>query len=344
MPFQDLESLIDERIAWVDDELRALLRPAAEEPAVYAMLRYHLGWTDAAGEAVSAAKARRFGGKRLRGVLAILACEACGGAGPVAVPAGGAVELIHNFSLIHDDIEDEDEERRHRPTVWRLWGVPQAINAGSLMQALVNRAALGLSERGAPLPAVLDAMRLLTDTIILMTEGQCLDLTFQDRADVDAAGYFAMTERKTAALLAAAMESGARVAGAAGERARLLARFGRAFGLAFQARDDYLGVWGDPAVTGKPVGSDIERGKRSLPVVLALSHSPDPARLLCQLKARDTAAVLAAMDTFGVRAEVEATVGRLTADALGYLEALGDAGDAGRALVSIARAALGRVQ
>src|SRR5712692_708517 len=185
MPMQELDNLINERIAWVDGEMRALLRPAAEEPTVYPMLRYHLGWTDAQGKAVTVAEARRFGGKRLRGVLAILACEACGGEGPVAVPAGAAIELIHNFSLIHDDIEDEDEERRHRPTVWRLWGVPQAINAGSLMQALVNRAALGLADRGAPLSAVLDVMRLLTDTIVRMTEGQCMDMAFQDRADVD---------------------------------------------------------------------------------------------------------------------------------------------------------------
>jgi geranylgeranyl diphosphate synthase type I len=208
----------------------------------------------------------------------------------------------------------------------------------------VNRAALGLSDRGAPLPAILDVMRLLTDAVVRMTEGQCMDIAFQDRSDVDAAGYFAMTERKTAALLEVPLESGACLAGAAADRARLLSRFGRAFGLAFQARDDYLGVWGDPAVTGKPVGSDIQRGKRSLPVVLALSHSPDPGSLLRRLEARDIEAVMAAMETLGVRAEVEAAVGRLTTEALGYLEALDDSGDAGRALVSITRAALGRVQ
>src|SRR5438105_4794204 len=149
MPPEGLDRRINERIAWVDDELRAMLRPAADEPIVYAMLRYHLGWTDAVGHAVGAEEARRFGGKRLRGVVTILACEVCGGEGRVAVPAAAAVELIHNFSLIHDDIEDNDAERRHRPTVWRLWGVPHAINAGSLMQALVNRAALRLSESGA---------------------------------------------------------------------------------------------------------------------------------------------------------------------------------------------------
>jgi geranylgeranyl diphosphate synthase type I len=340
---RELDSLINERIAWVDEELRAMLRPTPGEPIVYAMLRYHLGWTDAKGGAVDAGAQRRFGGKRLRGVLTVLACEACGGVGVQAVPAGAAVELIHNFSLIHDDIEDADEERRHRSTVWRIWGIPQAINAGSLMQALVNRAALRLAERGAAAGTTAAVLGVLTDAIVRMTEGQCLDMAFQDRAEVQGQGYFAMTERKTAALLAAALECGARVAGAPALRSDLLARFGRAFGLAFQARDDHLGVWGDAGVTGKPVGSDIERGKRSLPVVLALSRSVDPKRLLRQLEARDIEAVLAEMEALKVRTEVEATVNRLTAEALQYLEELGDAGDAGRALTQIARQALGRV-
>jgi geranylgeranyl diphosphate synthase, type I len=338
-------ALINERMAWVDDELRAVLPTAAGEPAVYGMLRYHLGWTDAAGQAVEAAAQRRFGGKRLRGVLTSLACEACGGDGRRAVPAAAAVELIHNFSLIHDDIEDGDEERRHRATLWRLWGVPQAINAGSNMQSLVTRAALRLTDRGVGAAAVLGIVRLLTDAVVLMTEGQCLDISFQDAAGIDVAGYFAMTERKTAALLAVALECGARLAGDAGaESARLMYHFGRAFGLAFQARDDHLGVWGDPAVTGKPVGSDIERGKRSLPIVLAISRSADQDLLLRQLEARDTVSVMAALEALDVRAEVEAIVAGLTAEALCSLEELGDGGDAGYALASIARTALGRVQ
>src|SRR5205085_10338795 len=172
---RDMDDLINERIAWVDDELRSMLPAAKDEPIVYGMLRYHLGWTDPAGAAVGPVEARRYGGKRLRGVLAILAGEACGGDGQAIVPAGAAVELIHNFSLIHDDIEDEDPERRHRPTVWRLWGVAQAINAGSLMQALVNRAALRLAERGASPRAVVDTMEALTHAIVRMTEGQCMD-------------------------------------------------------------------------------------------------------------------------------------------------------------------------
>jgi geranylgeranyl diphosphate synthase type I len=342
---RDPVALINERMGWVDDELRAVLPHVPGETAVYAMLRYHLGWTDAAGQAVEPAAQRRFGGKRLRGVLAILACEACGGDGRRAVPAAAAVELIHNFSLIHDDIEDSDEERRHRPTLWRLWGVPQAINAGSNMQALVTRTALRLAERGVAPPAVLDAVRRLTDAIVLMTEGQCLDIAFQDQAGVDAAGYFAMTERKTAALLAAALECGAALApGAGAASVQLMHHFGRAFGLAFQARDDYLGVWGDPVLTGKPVGSDIERGKRSLPVVLALGRSPEPQGLLQQLEARNTMAVMSALEALDIRCEVEAIVARLTAEALCSLEELGDGGDAGHTLAAIARTALGRVQ
>ncbi len=337
-----MDQLINERIAWVDEELRALLRPAPGEPALYAMLRYHLGWTDTAGAALTAAEARRLGGKRLRGVLAILACEACGGGGRTAVPIGAAIELIHNFSLIHDDIEDNDAERRHRPTVWRVWGVPQAINAGSAMQALVNRAVVRLDDHGAPAVTVVGAVRVLTDAIVRMTEGQCLDMAFQDQAGIDAAGYFRMTEGKTAALLGAALEAGALVAGASPERRDRLRAFGRAFGLAFQARDDHLGVWGDPVSTGKPVGSDIERGKRSLPVVLALGRATDRELLQRWLEARDVDAVMTVMKQCGVRAEVEATVGRLTGEALGHLEALGQVGEAGRTLSAIARAALGR--
>ena len=185
---------------------------------------------------------------------------------------------------------------------------------------------------------------MLTEAIVSMTEGQCMDMAFQDRTDVDGASYFAMTERKTAALLEAAMACGATVAGGEADRIHGLAQFGRAFGLAFQARDDFLGIWGDPAVTGKPVGSDIERGKRSLPIALALSRSPDPERLSGRLAARDTRAVMAALEDLAVRSEVETIVGRLTEEALGCLESLADTGDAGRALEAIARTALGRVQ
>src|SRR5262245_58842786 len=165
--------LIDERIDWLDAEIEAALASGADLP-LYRMARYHLGWRDAALRPVDEEARRRHGGKRLRGVLCLLACDAVGGEGARAAPAGAAIELIHNFSLVHDDIEDSDEERRHRPTVWKLWGVPHAINVGSSMQAMVNVAAMRLS-RHAPPETVLAALDTLTRAIVRMTEGQYLD-------------------------------------------------------------------------------------------------------------------------------------------------------------------------
>jgi geranylgeranyl diphosphate synthase, type I len=340
----DVDSLINERIGWVDDELRRYLGEATDprQPPVHRMLRYHMGWTDAEGTELDPAEARRLGGKRLRGVLAVLACEACGGDGRAAVPVGAAVELVHNSSLIHDDIEDGDEERRHRPTLWRLWGVPQAVNAGAQMQALVPLELLRLRQLGIPDGVVLEVIEILSCAVLLLTTGQSDDLEFQDRQDVDARSYFSMSDMKTGALLWAAMDCGAVVAGAPLESRMRLRAFGKSFGLAFQVRDDYLGIWGDPAQTGKPVGSDIERGKRSLPVVLLLDGAADRDEVQHQLAERDVPAVMAAMERHDVCTEVEATVARLTAEALGHLEALGHMGDAGRALFTIARAALGR--
>ena len=129
-------ALIDERIPWLDAEMDASLASASADLALYDWARYHLGWNDEALRPMAEADRRKHGGKRLRGVLTVLSAEAMGGDGRRAAPAGAAIELIHNFSLIHDDVEDNDAERRHRPTVWKLWGVPHAINVGSNMQAM----------------------------------------------------------------------------------------------------------------------------------------------------------------------------------------------------------------
>src|SRR6266567_3632884 len=172
---------IEARIQWVEDEMEAVFasRPAGVE--LYRIQRYHLGWLSARFEPLPRDLARRYGGKKLRGVLCLLACEAAGGAPGAAVPAAAAVELIHNFSLIHDDLEDEDPERRHRPTVWRLWGVAQAVNAGSNMQALVHEAALRLAPSTVSGIEIVPILRLLTHAMLRMTEGQALDLAWQDR-------------------------------------------------------------------------------------------------------------------------------------------------------------------
>jgi geranylgeranyl diphosphate synthase, type I len=344
---------IEACMQWVEEEMAAVLASRPAGVALYEMQRYHLGWVSAAFEPLPAGAARRFGGKKLRGVLCLLATEAVSGPPRAAVPAAAAVEFIHNFSLIHDDLEDEDPERRHRPTVWRLWGLPQAVNAGSNMQALVNEAALRLTQRGVAADRTLGVVHQLTRAMLAMTEGQALDLGWQDRWDLGVADYLRMAAGKTAALTEAAAWCGAAVAGPDEETLARIARFGHAFGMAFQARDDYLGIWGRSEQTGKPVGADIQRGKRSLPIVHALEEvatggakSTTECDLRGALERREVERVLAALEATGSQTFTEQTAARYTAEALAHLDAVAARGSGAvggiRILRRIAADALGR--
>ena len=249
----------------IDAQLRAAL--AGCQSPMYDMLRYHLGWLDEEGNPLLGAA-----GKALRPTLCLLACEAAGGAYEQALPAAAALELVHNFSLIHDDIQDGDRERRHRPTVWSIWGRPQAINAGTAMRVLASLALLGLADCDTPARKVLGAAHILDESCLRLIEGQYLDISYEDRLDVGVGDYLRMIELKTASLIACSLELGA-LLGTDDQRAiRALRRFGLNVGLAFQIRDDVLGIWGDEERTGKPVGSDIRRRKKSLPVVYALER------------------------------------------------------------------------
>jgi geranylgeranyl diphosphate synthase, type I len=342
----DVNALVVERVQWLDEEMEGALQSGSADLALYQWARYHLGWCDARRNPLSDPDRRRFGGKRLRGVLTILAAEACGGDGRSAAAAGAAVELIHNFSLVHDDVEDNDAERRHRPTVWKLWGVPQAINLGSNMQALVNAAVLRLAARGEPPATVVRLLEVVTGAILQMTEGQYLDMAAEDRAGMDLDDYFRMTGGKTAALVEAALRGGALLGTREEEGVEALAEFGREFGLAFQCRDDYLGIWGEPARTGKPVGSDLARGKRSLPVVHALTaapaETPAGARLRLALAERDVAVALEVMARLETAAFVAEQVERHTTAALQALDRARPTEPAAGALREIAAYALGR--
>jgi geranylgeranyl diphosphate synthase type I len=189
-----------------------------------------------------------------------------------ALPASAAIELLHNFSLIHDDIEDGDETRRHRPTLWKVWGVPQAVNVGDGMFALAYTAMQRLTQRGATAETTLKALDLFTQTCLALTEGQHLDMNFERRLDVTVAEYIRMIQGKTAALVGASIAIGALIGGAPPEQIAALQRFGQSIGLAFQIQDDILGIWGDPEVTGKAVGNDLLRRKQSLPILYTLSH------------------------------------------------------------------------
>ncbi len=218
----------------------------------YGMLRYHMGWVDPQMQPAVVNS-----GKRIRPVACLLACEAVGGAVEDALPLAAAVELLHNFSLIHDDVEDDSPTRRHRPTVWALWGVPQAINAGDAMFTLARLALHGLGSRPIPPAMAMDACMIFDQACLRLTEGQYLDMSFEGRLDVSVDEYLAMIEGKTAALLSASLELGALVGGADQATRGHLAHFGRSLGLAFQMEDDILGIWGDEAVTGKSAASDI---------------------------------------------------------------------------------------
>lgn len=338
-------ALIDERIPWLDAEMEAALASASADLDLYRWSRYHLGWLDEVLCPMTEADRRKHGGKRLRGVLTVLAAETLGGAGQIAAPAGAAIELIHNFSLVHDDVEDNDEERRHRPTVWKLWSIPHAINVGSNMQAMVDVAVLQLA-RDYPAEKVVEVLRVITRAIVLMTEGQFLDMAAQDAAEMPVADYTRMIGGKTAALIEAALRAGGLLGAADGGRVEALAQFGRQFGLAFQCRDDYLGMWGDPARTGKPVGSDLIQGKRSLPVVEALAAAPPREvtgrRLRQALAARDVPDALEIMESLGIPDRVRARVEEHTTLALDALTAAGASGPYGNAIRDIARYALGR--
>jgi geranylgeranyl diphosphate synthase type I len=337
----ELDAPLEERIAWVEREMEGVLadkRPALD---LYRMLRYHLGWLDAELQPVTGEARRRAGGKKIRGALCLLACEAAGGDPQAAVPGAAAVEFVHNFSLIHDDVEDEDAERRHRPTVWKRWSVAHAVNAGSNMQALVNTAGLRLLRNGVPAERVVAALDCLTRAMLAMTEGQFRDIEFQDAPQTSIDAYLEMSGGKTAALTEAATRLGCLIATDRAEPTEALARFGRAFGMAFQSRDDYLGIWGEPERTGKPVGGDILKGKRSLPIVYALSRDPSP-ELRRVLEQRDVAAVTARLEEAGARAYVEEMVAGFTAEAIGALDEAALSPRPCETLRGIAREFLGR--
>ncbi|GAP14980.1 geranylgeranyl pyrophosphate synthase [Longilinea arvoryzae] len=226
------------------------------------MMAYHLGWE---GEG-SGARAQ---GKRIRPQITLLCCAAAGGDWHNAIPAATAVELIHNFSLIHDDIEDRSELRHGRKTVWAKWGEAQAINTGDAMLTLAHLALIDL-DRSLPAVKTLAAAELLQTTCLDLTRGQFLDISFETKRSIPVEDYWPMVGGKTAALLAGCAKLGSLVGGADEDRQDAFYRFGYSLGLAFQAQDDALGIWGDAALLGKSIESDLVSGKKTLPVVFAL--------------------------------------------------------------------------
>ncbi|HEY1919906.1 MAG TPA: polyprenyl synthetase family protein [Streptosporangiaceae bacterium] len=245
-------------------------------PEVRKVAAYHLGLTDAGGRPAASS-----GGKALRPALALLSARASGTEPQRGVPAAVAVELVHNFSLLHDDIMDGDEERRHRPTAWKVFGIGPAILAGDGMLALAQD--ILLEESG---PQGAWAARCLNAAVLRLITGQGSDLAFEKRDDVTLSECLTMAGDKTAALMACACSIGAVYLGAPPALAMSLAGFGAHVGLAFQLTDDLLGIWGAPEITGKPVRADLRARKKSLPVVAALSSGTSQGRQLGDMLSR----------------------------------------------------------
>ena len=267
------------------------------------MAGYHAGWWDADGNAASTA------GKAIRPAFALACTRAADGSDDAAIPAAVAVELVHDFSLLHDDVMDGDLTRRHKPAAWTVFGTGQAI--------LVGDALLTVALEQLPDPA---AIRVLTAAVRDLCAGQSADVAFEDRSDVDVAQCLAMVEGKTGALLGAACQLGAMAAGLTAAESESYRLFGRELGLAFQLVDDLLGIWGDPAVTGKPAGNDLAARKKSLPVVFALSSDTPAGVSLARVYAAagnlDVPRAAALVEEAGGRAWAQSEADRRTAAAL----------------------------
>jgi geranylgeranyl diphosphate synthase type I len=261
------EGLTQTYLEAIEAELQQAVERSKEfgSSRLHDMLAYHMGWK-ADGDAIVVR------GKRIRPLLVLLVCSAAGGDWSLALPGAAAVELIHNFSLIHDDIEDRSPLRRGRPTVWKKWGIPQAINTGDAMFALAHLEAVHLAQTVNP-SIGLQAVEILQSTCLHLTQGQYLDLSYETRPDLTVDDYWLMVEGKTAALIAASSELGALAAQSDKYLSDKYREFGRLLGLAFQVQDDLLGIWGNSSLTGKSSQSDLVTGKITLPIIYGLSRT-----------------------------------------------------------------------
>ena len=253
----------------VNTEMKAVLNATDAPPDLFhGMMHYHMGWLD---EQLQPADVHA--GKQIRPVICLLACQAAGGDWRQAVPAAAAIELLHNFSLIHDDIEDASPTRRGRKTLWTIWGQEQAINAGDAMFAFAHLALNRLVNRRVAAETAVHALRRFDETCVRLTQGQHADMDFETRDSVTVDEYLTMITGKTAVLLSLCTELGALIAGCNKETVHNYAQFGLNLGLAFQVIDDILGIWGDEAVIGKSASTDILTKKKTLPILYGLSQN-----------------------------------------------------------------------
>lgn len=329
---------IQNLLAALEDELHASMESQHEPELVqyFSMLAYHLGW-----EGEGAGPEAR--GKRIRPLLVLLTCSAAGGMWPNALPAAAAVELVHNFSLIHDDIQDNSPLRRGRETVWKRWGIAQAINAGDAMLTSAHLTLLRMENTSTP-QGTLKAARTLQRACLRLTKGQYLDLAFESQDQLSIEAYWQMVGGKTAALLGACTELGAIAADCTESRQQAFRDFGYYLGLAFQAQDDILGIWGDAALTGKSNESDLLAGKKSLPVIYGMQQNGPFANRWKKgpILPSETEALAQQLEGEGARHFTQDAAAQMTSKALEALDQARPEGEASKALDDLANRLLGR--
>jgi geranylgeranyl diphosphate synthase type I len=331
-------SLIEEMQIALEKDLRSQVDKVNEAKTLeyYNMMTYHMGWT---GEGTGLNST----GKRIR-PLFLLLCAASGSLGyswQSALPAASAVELIHNFSLIHDDIQDNSDTRRNRPTLWRKWGVPQAINAGDGLYALSNLASIDLLSNNLHLN-VIRVAEILHKTCLKLTRGQFLDMSFEKEKVVSLEDYWTMIANKTAALLSASTEIGAILASQSD--LDTYRQFGHFLGLAFQIKDDLLGIWGTKSQTGKSTVSDLVSGKKTLPVLYGIQKGGSFSKLwfrgnIIAEEVSDAADLLAKE---GAKQYAEEMADQMTGYAKNFLAIISPKGPAGEALYDLTIGLLNR--
>jgi len=326
----ELTQRFQEMLPAIETEMKVVLQADGRaNDDLFGMMHYHMGWTD---EQFQPAQIKS--GKRIRPVLCLLTCAAAGGDWRQALPAAAAVEILHNFSLIHDDIEDASPTRRGRTTLWQIWGMELAINCGDAMFALAHLALNRLIDRGVDAAIVVQAHRRFGETCVRLTQGQHADMSFEKRDRVSVDEYIEMITGKTAILLSHCAELGALVAGCDDETVVNYATFGRDLGLAFQVIDDILGIWGDEALTGKSAATDITTKKKTLPVLYGLGQDEVLRQLYQQSTANEAFVqqVVERLEQCGARDFATAKASTYSHSANHHLEATNPTGPAALAL------------
>jgi geranylgeranyl diphosphate synthase, type I len=332
-----LESQARSMLPVIEAELKKQVRRLAgpDSRPFHEMLTYHMGW--------SGTLQKGQGGKRIRPLLTLLTCASVSDRWREAAPAAAALELLHNFSLVHDDIQDNSPTRRGRPTLWKKVGTPLAINAGDALFTIAGQAALDLTRAYEP-GVVITASAILQQACLDLTKGQYLDLYHQNAGRLTVRSYWTMINGKTAALLAACTHLGALLGGAGPASCEDYSKFGQLVGLAFQVEDDLLGIWGDEKRTGKSADTDLAEGKLSLPVVYALEkHRPfGQVWRDARGRRRNARRLRTLLEQAGAREYATRQAEKLTGDALALLNKLQPKGEAGAGLRELTEHLLAR--